>query len=79
MNDRDKRLREFVTEINAKSLFITKKGETTLEMLSANGKTFIVVKFGNGDGWDIYCPASESNNIETTFTKTRNYLKVKGE
>ena len=74
MNDRDKRLAEFLAEIDAKLLFSVHKGETTIECHSCNGRTFIVMKFGQGEGWDIYRPSSESNSIESTLTATRRYL-----
>jgi hypothetical protein len=55
-----------------KSQYRTK---TILHFWSAGGRTFIIVEYGDDEGWDIFIPASTSNSTKETLQAAREYLE----
>ena len=47
---------------------------STLACYAANGKLFIVQTWADPGGWDLYVPASTTNDIEDTMKATLAYL-----
>ena len=74
-NQRDEKLHQFLDAINARLLVRETFGAGSISMYSANGRTFMVQHFAGRDGWDIYVPASDRNNIEATTTAAASYIE----
>jgi len=73
MNDRDKRLADFLTEVAAKIVWSHNEKNSSINCYAVDGKPFIVQRFAN-EGWEIYIPAHPSNTVELTLSAVRRYL-----
>ena len=75
VSHRDNAIASFLTEHNAKRIWQTQQTGVNLVAYSIKGKILLVQYFDEGQGWDIFIPASTSNTIESTLSATQRYLE----
>jgi hypothetical protein len=65
---------DWLANHNARQLAETKAPDGMLRWYSVGGKMLIVHYYSNGDGWEVYIPASISNRVDATLDTLDKYL-----